>query len=561
MSDVNSLFKSIVTTIAGDINNDIMIKEVSNSEDRNKNSENSFLCSICQKNSTDLKLFFHHLELHYLPESPEHFQCCNETFKAQVEFYIHLREHYNSSLINKTGSSLTALVKSHDEIEANVTVNDNNIFNDMDDTTRKNSYQPSDNENLNPDLDLEKVQESSDRHYACVRCHKSFCTNDSLGIHLKLFKDGECAEIHDEKPYVCAICGAKCQTQINLQRHSTYSHLSQRDVKERGQHPSKERTVTNESIDSDEGDAIPLTDMQQYYCGICEITYQTGKSLKRHMLIFHSVEEDDDVIGKYSCQHCQLTFTLKRFLKTHSCQVLRKTGKNLEKICQCDQCGRAFSSNGQLSQHLLNHMAEFPFKCTECPKAYKTEYKYKKHMTFHNKEDIQCEFCKQMCISVLAYKLHIRRKHRYTLECEVCKREFNNTPSFRTHMRIHNKEKPYACTECTFSFHSKSSLFNHNKNIHTEFMQGREQSHVCHICGKAYFTTHRLKVHTESHNELRSHLCTQCGNGFKGTAGLKKHMERHNTPEIPCSHCNLLFTCKSNLIKHVVRRHKNVVKV
>ena len=269
-------------------------------------------------------------------------------------------------------------------------------------------------------------------------------------------------------------------------------------------------------------------------------------------------EEDDDVVGEYSCPQCHLPFTLKRFLKTHICHELRKTS---EKVCQCDQCGRAFASKSQLNRHRLNHLAESPFKCSECPKSYKTDTELKKHLTFHTGEEIQCEFCEQMCKGVPSYKLHVKRKHRYKLECEVCKREFNNRPSFRTHMRTHNKEKPYVCAECGMAFHSMSGLHNHKKNIHTDFRQARERSHVCHICGKAFFTKCRLKVHTESHNEVRNHLCTECGSGFKSKADLKRHMERHSTPEIPCRHCNLLFTCRSNLRKHEIRRHKNIVKV
>ena len=269
-------------------------------------------------------------------------------------------------------------------------------------------------------------------------------------------------------------------------------------------------------------------------------------------------EEEDDVIGDYSCQHCQLTFTLRRFLKTHICPELKKAS---EKICQCDQCGRAFSSVSQLNRHRLGHTEERPFKCTECPKAFKTEREHKKHMTFHNGEEVQCEFCEQMCIGVYSYKLHVKRKHRYKLECEVCKREFTNRPTFRTHMRTHTNEKPFVCTECGLSFHSLSGLSNHKKNIHTDFRQVRERTHVCDLCGKGFYSKCRLKVHTESHNEIRNHLCTECGSGFKCKADLKRHMERHRTPEIPCRHCNLLFTCKSNLRKHMIRRHKHGVKV
>ena len=183
------------------------------------------------------------------------------------------------------------------------------------------------------------------------------------------------------------------------------------------------------------------------------------------------------------------------------------------------------------------------------------------HMTIHTAEKIQCEFCEQMFIGALRYKSHVRGKHRYKSECEVCKKVFSSRPYLKAHMRVHTNEKPYVCSECGLSYHSISSLHNHMKIIHTDFKQERKRNHMCHLCGKGFFDMRNLKVHSVSHNEVKSHLCTQCGSGFKTPINLKLHMERHNTPNIPCPHCNLLFTCRTNMKKHVRRRHKHVAKV
>ena len=163
-------------------------------------------------------------------------------------------------------------------------------------------------------------------------------------------------------------------------------------------------------------------------------------------------------------------------------------------------------------------------------------------------------------MGTLRYKRHVRGKHAYKLECEVCKKEFYCRSYLKVHMRIHTNEKPHVCSECGLSYYSVSSLHNHMKIIHSDFKQVRQRSHVCHLCGKAFFAKWQLKVHTESHNEVRNHLCPECGSGFKSTYDLKKHMERHNTPNIPSAHCNQLFTCRSNMHKHVRSRHKHVTK-
>ena len=180
-------------------------------------------------------------------------------------------------------------------------------------------------------------------------------------------------------------------------------------------------------------------------------------------------------------------------------------------------------------------------------------------MKNHTGEKKQCEFCEKILIST-RYKRHVRMKHCYKLECEVCKREFSSRSYLKLHMRTHTNEKPFVCSECGLSYPSSSSLFNHKRIIHTDFKQERKRNHVCHLCGKGFFEKKDLKVHSVSHNEVKSHLCTQCGSGFKSSFYLKKHMERHNTPTIPCPQCNLLFTCRPNMLKHVRRRHKLVAK-
>ena len=107
------------------------------------------------------------------------------------------------------------------------------------------------------------------RPFACIKCHKSFKTNDALRTHFTVFKDGKCVEAMVEKPYVCHTCGARYQTKRSLQRHKADQHL-----------PVNERTV-KKSIESVDGDG------QVFTCETCGKSYQTNRSLKRHIYDQH----------------------------------------------------------------------------------------------------------------------------------------------------------------------------------------------------------------------------------------------------------------------------------
>ncbi len=120
-----------------------------------------------------------------------------------------------------------------------------------------------------------QAMHTSARPFACVKCHKSFKTNDALEKHLQLYKDGECSRIPIEKPYACDTCGTRYQVKRSLQRHSC--HLLG-DV--------KKNIVTKKSVDNDKQDTPAV--QRVYTCEKCGATYQTGRSLKRHLLNHHS---------------------------------------------------------------------------------------------------------------------------------------------------------------------------------------------------------------------------------------------------------------------------------
>ena len=112
------------------------------------------------------------------------------------------------------------------------------------------------------------------------------------------------------------------------------------------------------------------------------------------------------------------------------------------RVLQCPCCGREFTHNRHLENHMRTHTGEKPFECNVCGVGFSQTASLKRHLRAHTGEK--------------PYK------------CEICKTGFADACNLAMHLRTHTGEKPYKCPLCGRGFSRKSNLKLHllTPNLH-----------------------------------------------------------------------------------------------
>lgn len=105
---------------------------------------------------------------------------------------------------------------------------------------------------------------------------------------------------------------------------------------------------------------------------------------------------------------------------------------------RCNKCDRSFKLYYHLKQHLKTHLGSLdkPHVCNHCGKAYTREGALKQHIsTFHyDAEELSRNHKPQK-------KVHV---------CEYCKKHFDHFGHFKEHLRKHTGENENALFVCLF---------------------------------------------------------------------------------------------------------------
>ncbi|XP_055522409.1 zinc finger protein 729-like [Wyeomyia smithii] len=234
----------------------------------------------------------------------------------------------------------------------------------------------------------------------------------------------------------------------------------------------------------------------KYQCDVCSKQFQNSESFKRHKDLAHR----EQVEKTLQCSMCPKTFAFPRSLRLHE-----KYHRSLsEKKWYCESCDKSFAWETLLRQHnRINHsVREFEHVCHICAKGYHTLSSYRSHVASHDAnykrekapeelERVQCticeswvfkkglrkhmrnhtgsqtcDFCGQVCKSIVTLQYHMAQHKKADLACSVCEKTFKREISLKEHMASHTGEVLYTCDFCGKTFNSNANWSSHRKKTH-----------------------------------------------------------------------------------------------
>ena len=352
------------------------------------------------------------------------------------------------------------------------------------------------------------------QHSACGICRENCPDPYNLQQHMQTSHDLDMAE---DKPFICATCGAAFLEASCLSSHVQCSHqqkpnsvITQLDTSgcktyeyscqcaECGAYFKSTRSLLHHWQDNHQS------------CSLCGECFGFPRSLHKHLMSSHS--QLRVLATPFVCTVCGLRCKLPMSLATHmldshSKRITDITGSSVaievkgqkKRVAKkkvwfniCHVCGKRTT---RLSVHLLSHSNERPRACTLCTKSYKTQNMLNVHMKTHTKE-----------------KPYV---------CEVCGRSFALLNSLTYHVNTHTNARPYKCKLCGEGFNSHTEVRVH-RGVHGGFV--REMCRLpCKTCGKLIRRSNHRR-HMLTHSSLRPFSCKICSKTFRHKGSLKYHM-------------------------------------
>lgn len=263
--------------------------------------------------------------------------------------------------------------------------------------------------------------------------------------------------------------------------------------------------------------------------------------------------------------------------------------------CPYKDCGKTFSRNVRLQEHIRSHTGERPFKCAFCTKDFLRDSHLKHHLTSAHSDERKYGCTWPTCGKRFATGTRLRRhvqahEGREKYRCRGyngCDKTFRKHETLKKHVLIvHEHKRPFPCERlnmkddqsCTQSFDTLDKLKSHHRSVHdkTRF--------VCTACSLQKVRTtvtndESLNDDTQSYSfptfaDLQLHIlevhpptCEYCPLSFTTNRELKRHQEvqhgiiditKATAAQFPCTYaeCKHVFTKKGNLNVHIKTVHE-----
>lgn len=281
----------------------------------------------------------------------------------------------------------------------------------------------------------QSYNEEDSKVYACDECNICFPVMQMLKYHRDAIHEQDDKNV-ENVTYSCNFCSYESTNKSTFNSHISRKHSTKRVIRRR----SKLGTVIKP---------------QEYSCDICGFKCPSRRRLKEHLDRKHGSEY------KYDCEYCGKKFKVKSDMRLHVrfkhkespiiCDVCGKTCSNSNSLYvhqkwahfkpkyECEICKRRMVTQENLDQHiLLQHERRESFVCEECGKSFSENHRLKQHMMTHTGDR--------------------------PYDCHICGKAFARRTAYRQHLLIHTGKRPYICDICGKAFTQKPGLICHRKS-------------------------------------------------------------------------------------------------
>ncbi|KAL0979091.1 hypothetical protein UPYG_G00180390 [Umbra pygmaea] len=197
-------------------------------------------------------------------------------------------------------------------------------------------------------------------------------------------------------------------------------------------------------------------------------------------------------------------------------EVVEVQISQLDNMFRCNKCDRTFRLYYHLKQHMRAHVTRGPLDkphvCRHCGKAYTREGALKQHLTTLHYEAEELS------------RSQSQKKKTHT--CEYCDKQFDHFGHFKEHLRKHTGEKPFECPDCHERFARNSTLKCHMSACQNGAgaKKGRKKLYECQVCSGVFNRWELFKDHLTTHTGEKPNHCTLCDVWFTQPLDLRRHL-------------------------------------
>ena len=343
---------------------------------------------------------------------------------------------------------------------------------------------------------VHKVKEVEANSYVLVEKEPKFkCYFYGKGFENPNYLSKHAKEIHNAtKPFKCHDCGTLFDNNFTMKLHQSSKACEKEKALKYNEKPKKlncrscddtfsSEFLRNQHIDKEHAEI--QHQYSEYSCQFCDKSITGIGGLETHVQKIHGLPRAKQ------CQKCERSFITDQAVKYHTetshiekekpFEVIEVGGDEMAKCKFCDKTWRISIPNVTVLQHIIDFhptRAENSVPCDQCDRAFASDGLLKLHLKFQHgygqtksdkiKEN-WCKTCEKGFSSKNGLEGHILNIHEpeKKLQCEKCPRRFSQASQFRKHVANNCKTvKPWICNLCGKAYENKSHLRDHK--VHTQ---------------------------------------------------------------------------------------------